>query len=211
LKTDGSAWPVIDMAAASPVPESTVVEDDARAAAVGDAEGHARALELRAHRPERLAVDVEPEVAVREADHPRALDDFQLLADEHHLMRVPLSLCLLLRPPQLPRVAVDQHVALPRVAEPAFAHADQVGEPEHGGLHLPPEPRLEVGALEVGADGKALILANVLAALPARQVREGERRQELQFLLPERALERKNDYLAAQRGKTPTVPSIVKK
>ena len=80
------------MAAASPVPESTVVEDDARAAAVGDAEGHARALELRARRPERLAVDVEQEVAVREAVRPRALDDFQFLADEHHLMRVPLSL-----------------------------------------------------------------------------------------------------------------------
>src|SRR5262249_49651600 len=86
-------------------------------------------------------------------------------------MRPPLPLGFLFRPAQLPRVADDQHVALAGVAEPAFADAGQVGEPEDGGLHLRPEPRLEVGA-----DGAALVLADVRAALALLEVRAGQGR-----------------------------------
>jgi hypothetical protein len=66
-----------------------IVEDHAGGAAVRDAEVPAGARQLGVHRPERLAVHVEQEVAVREAARPRALDDLELFPDEHDLMPGP--------------------------------------------------------------------------------------------------------------------------
>jgi hypothetical protein len=81
-------------------------------------------------------------------------------------MRALLPLGFLFRPPQLPRVADDEHVALARVPQSTLADAGQIGEPEHIGFHLRPVPRLEVGA-----DGAALVLGDVRAALAFLEVR----------------------------------------
>jgi hypothetical protein len=75
-------------------------------------------------------------------------------------VRVPLVLRLLVRPPELPRVAGDKNVALARVAEAPLANAGQVGEAEDIGL--------DGGALlgaERRTDRDALVLGDVLAAL----------------------------------------------
>src|SRR5262249_11692041 len=67
-----------------------IVEHDAARAAVGNLQERAGALQLRAHRPEGLAVRVEEVVAVRQAICPDALDDLELLANEDDGVWLPV-------------------------------------------------------------------------------------------------------------------------
>src|SRR5262245_39079011 len=96
-------------------------------------------------------------VAAREAGGPGTLDDGALpLARQHDGVASPV-LGVLLRPHQLPDVALDVNVALHGAPQLPLPDPRQVGEPEDVGFHSGTE-----AGLEVGADGDALVLGDVL-------------------------------------------------
>jgi hypothetical protein len=111
------------------------------------------------------------------AVRPGPLYDRELFADEDDFVGVPLPFRLLLRPSELPAVALNQHVAFARAAQSSLADAEEIGEPEHVGLHRATDLRLEVRA-----DGDALILGQVLSAAALREARERERRHQLEIV-----------------------------